>query len=208
MAASYSAEELARIASYEEALAVQLAAKPKRLEHSLSVASCAEDLALAYGLDPYPARVAGILHDWCKAYTAQEQAELCARYGVAFEAPLELLGPIMHGPLAAGMLPERFPELDGAVLAAIARHTVGDPDMGELDAVVFVADAIEPLRGDYPAAARLRAMAGNAPLAELAFAAVSESVRYVIETGRYLYPVAIETYNALALGAGLRKGDA
>ena len=41
-APDYDREQRGRIAAYEEALAVQLGAKPARLEHSMSVARTAE----------------------------------------------------------------------------------------------------------------------------------------------------------------------
>lgn len=67
--------------------------------------------------------------------------------------------------------------------------------MTPLDMVVFIADAIEPgRRGDY--AERLRALVGSAPLEELFFQTFAQGLVYVISTGRYLYPTAIDIYNA------------
>ena len=69
--------------------------------------------------------------------------------------------------------------------------------MTPLDMVVFVADAIEPGRhGDY--AERLRAMAGESSLEELFFQTFAQGLVYVISGGRYLYPSAIDIYNAYA----------
>ncbi len=83
------------------------------------------------------------------------------------------------------------------VCQAVARHTVGACDMTPLDMVVFTADAIEPgRRGDY--AERLRAMVGEEPLEELFFQTFSQGLMYVISGGRYLYPTAIDIYNAYA----------
>jgi len=45
-----------------------------------------------------------------------------------------------HGPVAAVLLKRDFGLTDEAVLAAIARHTVGHPDMTALDAAVYIAD--------------------------------------------------------------------
>ena len=69
--------------------------------------------------------------------------------------------------------------------------------MTPLDMVVFTADAIEPgRRGDY--ADRLRAMMGREPLEELFFQTFAQGLVYVISGGRYLYPTAIDIYNAYA----------
>lgn len=206
--AGFSSEQRARLERYEAALAEQLAAKPRRLEHSLSVASCAEELARVYGVDPFKARVAGILHDWCKAYSNEELLELSERYGISLEGPDEHVVGLLHGPLAAAMLPERFAELEADVLAAISRHTLGAPDMSALDAVVFIADAIEPLRPDYPAIARMRGHVGELPLERLLLEAMAESIRYVIETRRFLCPEALDGYNALIERTSRIEGDA
>lgn len=58
-------EELERL---DADLAVQLAKKPKRLAHSRSVARTAEGLAVLYGVDPFLAGAAGILHEIGRAH--------------------------------------------------------------------------------------------------------------------------------------------
>lgn len=195
--ARYDEAQLALLDEVEAALAAQLAGKPRRLEHSLSVARTAESLALRYGVDPFPARVAGTLHDWCKALTAEEQTALCIERGVSFDADLSLVTPLLHGPLAASLLPETFPWLSPEVTQAIARHTIGAPDMTPLDMVVFVADYVEPLRPDTPAIERSRGLVGKVGLVELCLDVAVGSIAFVLETGRYLYPATIDTYNAL-----------
>lgn len=196
---SYTPEQRAILAQAEEALADQLSEKPRRLEHSLSVARTAESLALAYGVDPFEARLAGTLHDWCKALPNEEQMWLCAERGIRFDVDLVLVKPLLHGPLAASILPERFPWMTPEVCQAIARHTIGAADMTPLDMVVFIADYVEPLRPDTPAIVHSRLLVGNATLHELCLDVAIGSIAFVLETKRYLYPATIDTYNALVL---------
>lgn len=196
---AYTADQLGLLDEVEQALAEQLAAKPRRLEHSLSVARTAESLAVTYSVDPFEARVAGTLHDWCKALPVDEQMRLCRERGVAFDVDLELVAPLLHGPLAASMLPERFSWLSPQVTQAISRHTIGAPDMTPLDMVVFVADYVEPLRGATPAIERSRSLVGEASLHDLCLDVAVGSIAFVLETNRYLYPATIDTYNALVL---------
>ena len=85
-----------------------------------------------------------------------------------------------------------------SVFQAIDRHSVGACDMTPLDMVVFVADAIEPGRhGSY--ADELRSMVGVSSLSELFFACFSQGLVYVIQSGRYLYPTALDIYNHYVL---------
>ena len=60
----YDARQREFLSRIEDALSKQLMRKPRRLSHSFSVARTAEALAVAYGVDPFKARVAGTLHDW------------------------------------------------------------------------------------------------------------------------------------------------
>ena len=188
-------ELLARI---ESDLAAQLSSKPHRLAHSRSAADTAERLAIAYGVDPFLARCAGLLHDWEKAASGAEQ-EACAReLGIDMGVDLSLVRPLLHGIIAARTLPARYPELPDEVWHAIETHTVAAADMGPLDEVLFVADGIEPLRPPSPGIERVRSLVGEATLDDLFWESFVGGVVYVVEGGRYLYPGTVDVYNALA----------
>lgn len=194
---AYSREQLDEIAKLERDLSVQLAAKPKRLAHSLSVARCAEWMAAVYGADPFSARCAGILHDWWKAASADEQIAEAKRLGIDFGVPLEKVQPLLHGLIAARTLPGRYPELPAEIWQAISRHTTAAKDMSCLDMVLFVADGIEPLRRSSPGIDTVRSEVGTEPLGQVFWDSFSGGIVYVIETERYLYPGTIDIYNAL-----------
>lgn len=191
--------QLQAVSRYELDLSQQLASKPKRLLHSLSVGLTAERMAVAYGADPYLARVAGILHDWAKLLSPEETLARARELGLDLGVDLELVEPLLHGMIAARELPARYPELPGEVWQAIERHTLGAPDMSQLDMVLFVADGIEPRRGSVGALDAQRAMVATAPLADLFWESFADGVAYVIDTRRYLYPGTLAIYNDVAL---------
>lgn len=172
--------------------------KPQRHAHSLSVASTAERLARAYGVDPFAAYAAGILHDWDKVLSAVEQRDKAARLGIDLGVAPELVTPLLHGMTAARDLRDRYGWLPDEVWPAIERHTIGAVDMSDLDMVIFVADGIEPLRRPNPDIDKVRAAAWRKePLSELYWESFSGGVGYVIATERYLYPGTLEIYNEL-----------
>lgn len=173
----------------------QLAAKPARLEHSKRVAQCAVELASAYGVDVFDARVAGLLHDYAKAYGAKEQMAKAREMGLDYGCDLSLVAPILHGPIAAYELAKIYPELDEGVLSAIEHHTVPSDSMTALDMVVYIADGIEPGRPADEHIQALRDSVGAVSLPELFFQSFTGSIVYVLETGRYLWPGTVETYN-------------
>lgn len=197
-AMDFTPDERAELARIEELLAVRMKDARKRHAHSLGVARTAYRLAHVYGVSAFDAVAAGLLHDWDKVVASDELVMRAIRYGVKVAGSPALAVPLLHGPVAARELPELFPELPASVFQAIDRHTVAACDMTPLDMVVFVADAIEPgRRGSY--AENLREMVGHAALSELFFACFSQGLTYVIQSGRYLYPTALDVYNHYAL---------
>ena len=197
MCSAASSDEL--VARIEADIEAQLSAKRKRLKHSRAVAKTAVELADLYGVDRHDALCAGLLHDYAKAYSNDELLEKAAELGLDYGCDLKLVLPILHGPIAARELRGRYPELDEAVFTAIERHTVATCDMSPLDMVIFIADGIEPGRPATPDIERQRAEVGKVPLEELFLDALSASIGFVIETKRYLWPGALESYNRYVL---------
>ena len=132
--------------------------KPGRYAHSLSVARTAEQMALAYDVDPFCALAAGVLHDWDKVLSREQQIEKAKEYRIDLGVSYDLVQPLLHGMTAAASLREVYPKLPTEVWQAIARHTLGAADMTPLDMVVFVADGIEPRRKSVPAIVATRTL--------------------------------------------------
>lgn len=191
----YTKTEKKTLARYEADVIEQLKAKPARLNHSLSVAYTAERMALYYGVNPYSARVAGMFHDWSKALSSEAQFAEAKRLGLDFGVDLDLVKPLLHGSIAARVLPEMYPEINQDVFQAIDRHTLGSATMSDLDMVIFVADGIEPLRKKNPTLDAQRKMLQKVSLDELYWQSFCDGVAYVIDTRRYLYPGTLSIYN-------------
>ena len=204
---SYTKKQASTIEKLESDLEAHMRrSKPKRYEHTLGVAHTAEQMALVYGVDPFEARVAGILHDWDKVLDAKGQIELALSLGIDLGVDIDLVQPLLHGMTAAAHLPERYPDLPRAIWQAIKRHTMGHADMTPLDMVLFVADGIEPGRRDVPAIRDVRDMVdARAPLEDVYWTSFYHGVSYVIETERYLYPGTLDIYNKLALRRRAQK---
>ena len=195
---SYTPEQQVLLARITTDVSEHLAGKPRRLAHSLSVATTAERLAVTYGVDPFLARAAGLLHDWEKASSVSDQLAHARELGIDLGVELELVHSVLHGMIAARVLPERYPELPPSVWHAVAVHTSASADMCPLDEVLFVADGIEPLRPASPGIKRSRSLVGRVPLDDIFWESFVGGIVYVLEGGRYLYPGTIGVYNALA----------
>lgn len=193
----FEGDERAFLVRAKDLLDTRMKDNRKRFQHSLGVASTALALARVYGVDEFEAAAAGLIHDWDKVLSDDELVARALHYGIKISGSPSAAKPLLHGPVAAYELPQLFPELPSAVFQAVDRHTVGACDMTPLDMVVFVADAIEPNRhGDYAIA--LRDMVGKSSLDDLFFSCFAQGLVYVIQSGRYLYPTAIQIYNHYA----------
>lgn len=118
----------------------------QRYAHSVRVARIAELLARAHGENTRRARLAGMLHDLARLYPADRLLAECATRGISIDDFERQHPVVLHARIGAELARERYGVTDEGVLSAIRAHTLGSPDMSRLDAVVFLADALEPGR--------------------------------------------------------------
>jgi predicted HD superfamily hydrolase involved in NAD metabolism len=121
----------------------------QRYAHSVRVARLAELLARAHGEDTRRARFAGMLHDLARLYSAERLLRECADRHMTIDDFERDHPVVLHARLGAELARERYGVTDDAILSAIRTHTLGAPAMTRLDAVVYLADSLEPAR-DFP----------------------------------------------------------
>lgn len=182
---------------------------PRRLEHIRGVAATARRLARTYGVDERKAYAAGLLHDWDKGLDDAGIRQRVRDLGLE-----EAIGPwvvenmpqVLHAPTAAADLGRRFPEIPADVLRAIERHTVAAEDMGPLDMVLYVADALEPGR-QFGRIDELRAAEGAVDLEELFFLTYEYWVYLLLERRRMMHPDTIHIWNTYVARRAPKKGQ-
>ena len=134
-----------------------LVMKPKRFVHAKGVRDTAIALAEKWGADPVDAGRAGMLHDVTKALDGPLQLTLCSAYGKMLD-DFYLKNPkTLHAMTGALVARDIFGENE-AVVSAICSHTTGKPNMNLLEAIIYVADYMEPGR-DFPGVEKLRDLA-------------------------------------------------
>lgn len=174
-----------------------------RYEHVVRVAELADRFARAHGVDPDRARLAGMLHDLARLYSAERLLKESAQRGLVVDE-FELRNPIvLHARLGAELARERFGVNDEGVLSAIRKHTLAAAAMSPLDEVVYLADSLEPGRP----------FAGRGALEKLAFenlsagmlATLSASLTYLAGRGLEAAPqtlAALDRYRNPAVTKG------
>ncbi|MBE9188588.1 bis(5'-nucleosyl)-tetraphosphatase (symmetrical) YqeK [Microcoleus sp. LEGE 07076] len=165
-----------------------------RITHILGVEQTAGDLARRYGLDEAKARSAGLLHDAAKYFKPQLLLQMAQKEGLELDSVLEAHPHLLHADASAIVARDEFGVVDREILDAIANHTLGRPNMSQLSCTVFIADTIEPSRGNTASLEALR----EASVQNL-YAAVWQtsdySLKYLLETRCYIHPRTVLTRN-------------
>ncbi|MDR2608502.1 MAG: nicotinate (nicotinamide) nucleotide adenylyltransferase [Treponema sp.] len=150
---------------------------PGRFLHSRNTALLARDLAERWGQDTAAAWLAGMSHDICKSMREEELLELARKDGMAISAFEEKKASLLHGRAAAVFLRERFGIEREDVLEAIRVHTAGEPGMGPLARILYIADKIEVGREKIDPA--LRKLVLEKSLAEVFPAVLEQTVSWL-----------------------------
>jgi len=101
-------------------------------------------LAAAHGLDEARVRLAVLGHDLVRAMAPEELLRLADEIGLKLSDVERAEPMLLHGVIAARLLPERFGVADPEILDAVRYHTTGRAGMSALEKVVYIADKTEP----------------------------------------------------------------
>ncbi len=119
----------------------------KRYLHTLSVEG--EAAYMAARLLPEregEVRAAALLHDIAKKLSYENQLNYIREFGIISlgETPV---GEVAHAPAGAAMIRAHFPEFaEPDILSAVAFHSTGRREMTVFEAIIFLADYVEPTR--------------------------------------------------------------
>lgn len=196
------AKSSSQLPSIEAArLWVQPRVSDRRLKHIEGVAATARSLAKRAGCDVNLAELAGWLHDACKELGSKELIAQAKEFGLLLHPVEEKNGHLLHGPVAAEVVRRDLSISNEDLLHAIAEHTLGAVPMSLLSKVVFLADALEPLRSAEFTAPIWQALgdgnrtSGQLDLDRAIAVACDLTLEDLIETGRIIHPRMVEVRN-------------
>ena len=99
-----------------------------------------------------------MLHDLARLYPPELLLSECEARGMRIDAFERRNPTVLHARLGAELARERYGVTDERVLSAIRKHTLGSSAMSRLDAIVYLADTVEPGR-TFDERAQLEALA-------------------------------------------------
>lgn len=136
---------------------VKLHMNQRRFEHTLGVRDLAVELAYHHHIPMQKAAVAAILHDCAKCMKLSQLQAIAKRWHLFPEGAQALeSNALLHGKAGAVLAEYKYRVHDEDVLNAIRYHTTGRAQMSPLELCLFVADAAEASRSDYPGLEAIR----------------------------------------------------
>ncbi|MBE7706745.1 MAG: HD domain-containing protein [Cyanobacteria bacterium SIG30] len=174
---------------------------PERYVHSVGTAGCAVELARMYGLDEEKAYIAGLMHDCAKCKSQLEMLEI-VRHKLKDMDPMETrTEKILHAPVSAYIARDGFGIKDADILSAIRWHTIGKPDMNLFESIIFIADKIDPSRGNSEFREEiikiLKENEGEKGVKKALLKCFSSTIKSLVDRSLPIFSITIETYNDL-----------
>ncbi|MCM1982663.1 bis(5'-nucleosyl)-tetraphosphatase (symmetrical) YqeK [Lyngbya confervoides] len=178
----------------------------RRVDHILRVEQVAEDLALVHGVDPEKSRQAGLLHDLAKFYPPDTLLSTARQQGHRIH-PVEQAHPhLLHAWVSAVEANRLFGVESPEILAAIRNHTLGCPGMDALSGIIFLADALEPGRGEGAKLNQIRAWSQQ-NWHKAVWKTCDHTLKQLLKAGQMIHPQMLETRNWAMAQAKLKKDD-
>jgi len=182
-----------------------------RVQHILGVEQMAAELARYYHLDAAKAAQAGLMHDLAKyfkpnrllqmarsecqsAKTPSKNLKERPNLGIEIDPICEANPHLLHADVSAIVARDKFGVQDQEVLEAIANHTLGRPGMSSLSCMVFLADSLEPSRGDTPELAALRLLCRQ-NLYQALWRTCDYCLSFLLDSRCFVHPRTILTRN-------------
>ncbi len=165
-----------------------------RLNHILRVEQMALELAEHYKLDVEKAATAGLMHDLAKYFKPQKLLEMARAEKLDIDPVSEATPHLLHAEVSAIVARDTFGVKDEEVLQAIANHTLGTPGMSRLSCIVFLADSLEPGRGNTSELEALRQISCQ-NLYQAVWLTCDYSLKFLLETHCLIHPRTIATRN-------------
>jgi predicted HD superfamily hydrolase involved in NAD metabolism len=172
---------------------VQGALSVPRWQHTCGVVQVAVALAKRYGIDEQRTEMAAWIHDAAREWPAEKL--VAAAEHIEVPAGFGAIPILLHGPIAAELLQQKFDCDDEEMQNAVRYHTTGRTDMTTLEKILCLADAIEPGR-QYPGVAELRQLA-EFDLDRALATSFDNTITYLIVRHEPIFPLTVMARNDL-----------
>lgn len=165
-----------------------------RLQHILGVEKTCISLAHCHQLNEQQAAQAGLMHDLAKFFPPGKLLKMATEAKIPVDEVCYNHPHLLHAEVGAIVAQQEFGINDPEILDAIGNHTLGAPQMSLLSCVVFIADALEPNRGDNAKLSAMRTIATE-NLYKCVQQTSDYSLEYLVGKQKIIHPRTILTRN-------------
>ena len=166
-------------------------------DHVGRVVTEARRLAHQHGVDEGRAVIAALGHDLYRGHAPEKLLAEAEIAGLVMSGEERSQPVLLHGPLGAMLMADRYGIDDDEVLAAARHHTTARAGMSQLERLIFVADKIEPEKARRePALAEAREAAHESLDAAMRII-LDYQVSRALERGWPLHPATVAARNEL-----------
>ena len=170
---------------------------PKMLAHIDRVVTLAAAFGEKYDLNISEIKLAAQGHDLFRALPEKELLHKAQNMDLDID-PVELNSPVLlHGPLAAIELKERFGIKDSQVLETIKWHTTGHPEFSLESWAMFIADKVEPNKIAKNSNLQIIFDIASESLEKAALAYIDFRINEALQLGFQIHPMSVSTRNKL-----------
>lgn len=166
----------------------------KRFQHVLAVQEMAIDLACIHKADVWHANLAALLHDSAKWMNPQALYSAVRSYEIRLDPIEEITPSLLHPLIGVKLAVEKFAVTELEVLEAIRNHTTGNPSMGVISQILYVADFAEPTR-THNAVHVVRELAYT-DLGRAVHHVARAKIEHLLDKGVTIHPNTLHTYNS------------
>ncbi|MFP4132945.1 MAG: bis(5'-nucleosyl)-tetraphosphatase (symmetrical) YqeK [Halothece sp.] len=167
---------------------------PARIEHIVGVEKMSKELAITHNADAEKAQTAGLMHDLAKYFPADQLLAMAKEKGIEVDEICVVRPHLLHADVSAMVAEETFQVKDQEILSAIAQHTLGNARMSPLSSIIFVADKLEPTRGETEELNTMREVARE-NLYRGVYQVCDVAIKKLIQKGRPIHPRTVATRN-------------
>ena len=177
-----------------------------RLQHILGVEATCIDLARCHQLNEQQAAQAGLMHDLAKFFSSHKLLKIAAQANIRVDRVCAAHPHLLHAEVGAVIANQEFVVNDPEILNAIGNHTLGSPHMSKLSCLVFIADVLEPNRGNNESLAAMRLVARE-NLYKCVQQTSDYSLEYLLSKQKIIHPRTVLTRNWAAAKAKETSSD-
>lgn len=165
-----------------------------RIKHILGVEATCIELAQQHKLSPLKAAKAGLLHDLAKFFPPDKLLKIANKAEIKIDPICQQHPHLLHAEVSAVIAKKEFGVKKQEILDAISNHTLGRPKMSPLSCLVYIADTIEPGRGNTPQLNHLREIAVK-DLYRAVWETSDYALQYLISDRKIIHPRTVATRN-------------